>query len=157
MDLLPRTQKKIKYIFFFLIPVEAIKKSMRQWNNGLSYGEWVSGFHITSNICKDGLQQGGRVDLMLLPVCYWLSVRRSERWQFIQHFFLSDGLDVKEEFVHYCQLRPSLDPCPRVGYFFKQTLGEKVKQTFWSQGKISDASTSMQGEITEGSFNVVML
>ncbi len=97
------------------------------------------------------------MDLMLLPVRYWLSVRRIVRWQFIQHFFLSDGLDVKEEFVHYCQSRPSLDPCPRVGYFFKQTLGEKVKQTCWSQGKISDASTSMQGEITEGSFNVVML
>lgn len=97
------------------------------------------------------------MDLMLLPVCYWPSVRRSVRWQFIQHFFLSDGLDVKEEFVHYCQSRPWLDPRPRVGYFFKQTLGEKVKQTFWSLGKISDASTSVQAEITEGSFNVVTM
>lgn len=96
------------------------------------------------------------MDLMLLPVCYWLSIRRSVRWQFIQHFFLSDGLDVKEEFVHNCQSCPSLDPCSGVGYSFKQTLGEKVKQTFWSQGKISDASTSTQGGIAEGSFNVVI-
>jgi len=48
----------------------------------------------------------------------------SVRWQFIQHFFLSDGLDVKEEFVRYCQSRPLLDPCPRVGYFLNKHWGK---------------------------------
>lgn len=64
-------ENQILLFFFFLIPVEAIKKHTRQWNNGLSHCEWVNSFHITLNICKDGLQRGGRLDLMLLPVWNW--------------------------------------------------------------------------------------